>query len=706
MKRWKLKIILKSDLCTATGEDRPGIINIKTALENGIPYIPAKRIKGCLLEAGKEMQENGVIEKESLERIFGTIGAERTEGIYVEDAQLSFVPDELGLDRRDGMPSSSGQKTSNYGKDWYDGLRREARDASSEEKTFLEEILTRRRTRTAMEAEKGTAEEHSLRTMQVVPAGIQFEAEIEGDLKEAEEEILKLCVKGFRHLGIGITRGFGEITCRLEKEAEWKESGTVSEKTGEENAEDRITLGYEMILDTPVAAETETDTISGGQIQGAFAGAYLKYVFHGDPSKKENAHEDPTFRRIFLRDGVQFGNAFPKWEGRLYVPCPKGIVSKKNSEAEWFCVKNHPEIRKRQIKASVCLEKNALHCLRVQKEIHFHHARPVNRGIGHALNDRAMDASVPTGEFYQYTAFSKGQRFQGSLRGRKADLQILRQCLEKENGQIRLGRSKTAEYGKCTVRFLDQAPQKENPKKASEWLLWLATPLISAEPETGSVTLEDGVFRSQLEEVLGCGIQSFEKLAVNYCSYSGYNSKWRLPLPACPAMDAGSTFYLKLSRPIEDGRMQGYRFGERTGRGCGQVMAIPWEKDMEGRIVFEGIRNPEKNSADREKIREFIQPLIEQKEEEKQVTEAWEKYQDSGKEMPSSTAIQQLLQFVENSKEEDLLGAMKNAIGCLKREDKRKRMLDLVESCGRNEKGFLRLYLEYAKWEARRKEET
>ena len=37
MKKWNLKIILKSDLCTATGEDAPGIINVKTALENGIP---------------------------------------------------------------------------------------------------------------------------------------------------------------------------------------------------------------------------------------------------------------------------------------------------------------------------------------------------------------------------------------------------------------------------------------------------------------------------------------------------------------------------------------------------------------------------------------------------------------------------------------------------------------------------------------------
>ena len=62
MKRWILRIKLESDFCTATGEDTPGIVNMVTATEDGVPYIPAKRIKGCLLEAGREMRDNGIIE--------------------------------------------------------------------------------------------------------------------------------------------------------------------------------------------------------------------------------------------------------------------------------------------------------------------------------------------------------------------------------------------------------------------------------------------------------------------------------------------------------------------------------------------------------------------------------------------------------------------------------------------------------------------
>ena len=59
MREWNLRIELKSDFCTATGENAPGMISSKTALEYGIPKIPAKRIKGCLLESGRELADNG-----------------------------------------------------------------------------------------------------------------------------------------------------------------------------------------------------------------------------------------------------------------------------------------------------------------------------------------------------------------------------------------------------------------------------------------------------------------------------------------------------------------------------------------------------------------------------------------------------------------------------------------------------------------------
>ena len=54
MNRWngKLKITLKSDLCVGSGYSFAGIIDSDICYDDcGFPYIPAKRIKGCLREA-------------------------------------------------------------------------------------------------------------------------------------------------------------------------------------------------------------------------------------------------------------------------------------------------------------------------------------------------------------------------------------------------------------------------------------------------------------------------------------------------------------------------------------------------------------------------------------------------------------------------------------------------------------------------------
>ena len=58
----KIQIKLLSDLCTCSGETYNSIVDTDVTYdENGIPYIPAKRIRGCIREAGLEMLEFGLI---------------------------------------------------------------------------------------------------------------------------------------------------------------------------------------------------------------------------------------------------------------------------------------------------------------------------------------------------------------------------------------------------------------------------------------------------------------------------------------------------------------------------------------------------------------------------------------------------------------------------------------------------------------------
>ena len=76
------------------------MISDKTALEYGIPKIPAKRIKVRLLESGEELADNGMIAGELLSRIFGCPGSLGGEGIRVGDGHLSLVPEYLLIRRK------------------------------------------------------------------------------------------------------------------------------------------------------------------------------------------------------------------------------------------------------------------------------------------------------------------------------------------------------------------------------------------------------------------------------------------------------------------------------------------------------------------------------------------------------------------------------------------------------------------------------
>ena len=76
----KLKVTLLSDLCVSAGESYNAYVDIEAVYdEYGIPFIPAKRLKGCIREAALELVEWGVYDKTVYESLFGKEGKERTK---------------------------------------------------------------------------------------------------------------------------------------------------------------------------------------------------------------------------------------------------------------------------------------------------------------------------------------------------------------------------------------------------------------------------------------------------------------------------------------------------------------------------------------------------------------------------------------------------------------------------------------------------
>lgn len=706
MERWNLKIELKSDFCTATGENVPGMLNSKTALEYGIPYIPAKRIKGCLLEAGREMADNGIIKRDTLYRIFGRPGMEYAIGIHIGDGHLNSVPSYF-FEQEEAGQIEVGD---------YERLQKTIKERSDIKGTLLEDIFTRKRTRTALAKETGIAKEHSLRTVQVVPSGIVFSSQLEGELSLDEEKVLLLCVKGLRHMGIGITRGMGEVRCSLEK-VQYEKTNNIKENRSllkKFSPEAEVTLSYEIELESPVVMSDFQDDgpsqIPAAAISGAIAGLYIKKHSLG-----AKAHEDENFRRIFLRDGVQFGNAFFKKAGIEYVPAPKAFAIPKTDGTTWFNIMADQEnLRKKNISNQVFLEKNCLYLSSPQKEIHFHHVRPADRGIAHALNDRAEDTSAPMGQFFQYTALSKGQTFAGTWIGKVKDIQELVECLEGNQYHLLLGKSKTAEYGSCRFRILWGTlsnGQDNHSVRGREWLIWLLSPLIYRNSGNGAYETGSGPLLQQMNERLGCNIE----LADSICGYTvmnGYNSKWRLPAVSIPALSAGSSFYIKTDRDVSSLEIEGVRWGMLTGKGCGQIKAVLWKGCTKGNLVtlpMSDQGNTKNREAPYDDRDQFLAAILDYQkkrlEHQEAVLLALDEIDGQNQMLPSSSAISLLGQIL---KEWDgglsCYEKIKKEVERISREEKRQRILEFIKPCEGKSYEFIKQYLEIAKWNARRRE--
>lgn len=161
----------------------------------GLPYFPAKRLKGLLYESGLEVSEmvgGRLIAKEKLDTLFqrGRGGVQQLviSNLYLENYDVLHA-DLLYLQKN--FPSVFRPA---YVLDQYASVRYQ----------------------TAINPETGVAQENSLRNMRVLDAGLTFVGEIRilGGDKDCLRT-LALAVRNLSQCGGKRTRGFGQIACTL-----------------------------------------------------------------------------------------------------------------------------------------------------------------------------------------------------------------------------------------------------------------------------------------------------------------------------------------------------------------------------------------------------------------------------------------------------------------------------------------------------------
>jgi len=264
----KITLKLCSDLCPASGAGFGSVIDTDVCYDAlGFPYIPSRRLKGCLRETAV------FIGCDAIDEIFGNVGAE-TGG------SLRF---------------SSDARIADYSA------------ASEELRVFYpEQVLDMfTYTRAGTEIADGTVKPESLRFIRVVkqysPAdqkSLKFVAECEID-SQYDEAMKDIC-RALRNIGYKRNRGFGAVRCCFESAEDEKKTyfpdlGNDADYT----LPIAITNTAPLVLSGQNDDETET-YISGGQVLGALAWMYLRM--------EGKAASDEDFAKLFLDGSVRFSN--------------------------------------------------------------------------------------------------------------------------------------------------------------------------------------------------------------------------------------------------------------------------------------------------------------------------------------------------------------------------------------------------------------
>lgn len=615
---YRLRIELKSATCPAAGIGRPGYVDREVCFDDfGLPYIPGRRLKGLLRDAYEqvfETAEGGLPDRSP--RLFGAIGDRQPGAVRFGTARL----------QRHGELAN-----------WINAAFQERSLAINRDRVIAHYTEIRRQTAidTATEAPK----RDTLRATRVLRRGLIFHALIDG-LSDDSAPMIGLAAAALHFIGSSRTRGLGHVECRLEiadsidapatndvteaaiqlfEQVQLHSSiaGTIvpqqpalgdSNGSGEAtNGNDESLLRYRLTLHEPALITRVSgdqnlvatrDFIPGSSIQGVFASRYLA----AGPAA------DDEFHRLITGPSIRYLGAHPAIEYRgkseRSFPVPHSIRRDKTLEGNVIDLAGEttpPPVRRVPGWAILPrMRATGSPALQTKTSISYHHARPEDRRIGHALSvEQARARGVrpeQAGAFFSYEAIDSDQCFLGAILGARSTLETIAQ-LVRSGDTVRIGRSRNSQYGgEACWEWIDPSPVSvvSCDAEISGWK-HLQTNEGGQRPSAGrlAITLlspmlarnENGHFVptlpiSQIASALGSTI-IIEKSFTRVGRWGGYFSHQRLPRQQVPSVEAGSVFIVHAEpEPAPEKLLEVARrsFGCRTTEGFGRISIEPLQQ--------------------------------------------------------------------------------------------------------------------------------
>ena len=564
-KQGEIHIILYSDFCSGNGYSYYGTIDSEAEHDTfGLPFIPARRLKGCLRECARLLRDSGLWEEsiDPLNYLFGVSGDDSTKGIRIENAYISgYEQIEVGLKLLQENKEIKKYISPDEVLDLFSDVKAQTR------------------------MENGVADDNSLRFTRVIHQfspfnkenRLEFIAKVE--YPDGQEDKLKQICKALRHIGMNRNRGLGCIKCEFkaeDKAADKKDDIKIVENVEinkELNQKLNITIFFENLGPLIISGDDKNTTlkyISGKSVLGALAGSYL--------SIDGNSADDEEFVRLFLSGDTIYSD-FNISDGKhIFYPAPsflnkmkkskKYVNSLKYSENQGYSSDDYNPANGNQPKKLkgkyIYLEKlnksgalNILDCEPKQRVI-YHHRR----------GDDAL--------LYSQTALKEGQIFAGNIICGRRDYELILNLLRKTN--FSFGKSKTAQYGKCRIISINtDIINGFNVKQDELIYVSLASRGIfqdkygyTQEPKKVYEIIGEqlGLLDEKTDEYIQIGETDYPFCSIQPAMIYGYLGVWNLRKAPIAGIESGSTFVYKAEKDV---CIKNYYVGERNLEGFGKV---------------------------------------------------------------------------------------------------------------------------------------
>jgi CRISPR-associated protein Csx10 len=573
-----LSLTLLSDTLPGSGTSFNSIVDREICFDSyGVPYIPAKRLCGIMLENAEALVKWGLISSSSVDSLFGKESAPAPKSLVLENGML---PNAAKIHRF---------------LQWAEGNDSIATLFSSQN---IPPCFSYVRNQTAINDSRIKVR-NSLRASRVLRKGLTFEFPITAP--DSDKPVLEKICKAVRKLGSSVNRGLGEVRIELKTRNTLFPTVETADAQGQNAQIRRITL--EIMNEAPllVSSRPGASQVSDSFIPGSIVLAALatKFLETGVPARAQDFHD------LFLSGKVSFGNLYPFSPGNTslkFLPAPlslkkvKNDPQKKASKAYYdiFQINDSDDVLSSVVFKGgagdyAAFTEAGFCAITPERDITAHHRRPADRSIAHATKD--------DGAFFQFDTLAAGQHFAGAIEGDSALLDKLYTYLPKD-GILRLGKSKNVQYGKCQLRATRVTGTDNGNDEPAQWEdntpldLLVASDVILMN-SNGFPCPSPEQLRDDLARRLGLGNPaelSITKCFTGVVNTGGFLSIWGLPRVQHHALAAGTVIQLlnKTGKSLAVANALTRPFGIRTEDGFGKVIPYPNGNAAMARESLEG----------------------------------------------------------------------------------------------------------------------